>query len=142
MTEKIFIDWPTFHQDVRTLAQKIRTRQKFERIIAVSRGGLIPAGILAYELGIRDCTALNVCSYDDEQARSSQDIEISSAPLSADTQTLIVDDLSDSGRTLKLLQKSYPQAVTAVVYAKQQSLSAADIVGRQLPDRWVVFPWD
>lgn len=142
MTEKIYVSWDDFHRQVKILAQKIKESGDFDRIIAVSRGGLIPAGILAYELGIRDCGVVNVSSYDGESRRQDEEIEVSGTQPDADTRTLIVDDLADSGRTLKILRQKYPQAITACVYAKPAGQSACDIFAAAMPDRWVVFPWD
>ena len=142
MTEKICVSWDEFHRQVRNLAQKIREHGDFDRIIAVSRGGFIPAGILAYELGIRDCGVINMSSYDGESKRRDEEIEISGPLQNVSARTLIVDDLADSGRTLKILRQQYPQAVTACVYAKPEGQSCCDIFAAAMPDRWVVFPWD
>lgn len=143
MNEKIYIDWHEFHTHVKTLAEKLKSKEhKFNRIIAVSRGGLIPAGILAYEMNIRNCETINFSSYDDDYMRADEEIEIKNELFSVDSQTLIIDDLADSGRTLKILRKHYPDAYIACVYAKPKGIEAADCFVQDLPDKWVVFPWD
>ena len=59
-----------------------------------------------------------------------------------DAATLIVDDLSDSGNTIRLLRRSFPDACYVTVYAKPAGQADVDIFARELPDRWLVFPWD
>ncbi len=142
MSEKYYISWNDFHQDVKALAAKIKTAGTFNKIIAISRGGLLPAGILAYELDIRNSQAINISSYDNDESRRDEDIEIECNVSNVDEHTLIVDDLSDSGRTFRLMRRLLPRAVYAAVYVKEQGKAEADIFTRQVPESWVVFPWD
>ena len=143
MADKLYINWQEFHQDTKALAEKIRAHGKFDKIIAISRGGLIPAGILAYELDIRNSQAINISSYDTgEIRRADEDVEIDCDISDVDEHTLVVDDLSDSGRTFRLMRQLLPQAKFVAVYVKEQGRAEADIYTRQVPDTWVVFPWD
>ena len=142
MAEKSYIDWAKFHQDVKLLAQKIKSSGEYNKIIAISRGGLLPAGILAYELDIRNSQAINISSYDNNERREDDEIELDCNVGEVDGKTLIVDDLSDTGRTFRLVRKLYPQAKYAAVYAKEKGFKDADIIARRLPEQWVVFPWD
>lgn len=59
-----------------------------------------------------------------------------------DEHTLVVDDLSDSGNTCNLLRPLFPQARFVTVYAKPAGRSAVDVYAREMPDSWLVFPWD
>ena len=142
MSEKYYIDWPTFHQDVKLLAEKIKASGSYDKIIAISRGGLLPAGILAYELDIRNSQALNISSYDNDSRRADEEIEIDFNITDVNEHTLIIDDLSDTGRTFRLVRTLMPQAKFAAVYAKEKGFKDADIIARRLPEQWVVFPWD
>ena len=142
MNDKIYINWNEFQSHVKVLATKLKKQQNFNRIIAISRGGLIPAGILSYELDIRNCETINVSSYDHDSIRADADIEISGIIKNIDSKTLIIDDLADSGRTLRILRQLYPDAYVACVYAKPKGADAADCFAQELPDKWVVFPWD
>ncbi len=142
MTDKLHISWNEFHSDVKNLAEKIKKAGNFNRIIAVSRGGLIPAGILSYELNIRHCDNINIQTYDDTQQRSAEDIVVDNQLKEADNKTLIIDDLSDSGQTFRILKKIFPQACRVSVYAKPNGKKDADIFARALPNQWIVFPWD
>lgn len=142
MSEKIFITWEEFHKDTVKLAEKIKQSGTYDKIVAVSRGGLIPAGILAYELNIRNSEAINISSYDGEKQRSLQDVEISALAGDVNNRTLIVDDLSDSGNTFRLLRTRFPKARYVTVYAKPAGRREVDIYIRDMPDEWLIFPWD
>ncbi len=142
MPNKIYINWEDFHTEVKQLATKIRESGEFDRIVAISRGGLIPAGILAYELDIRNCDVINMSSYDGDVKRQDNAIEIKGLLAGINEKTLIVDDLSDSGRTLDLLHQQYPDAVRVCVYTKPNGQKSCEIYAKKLPDQWVVFPWD
>lgn len=143
MTNKLYLNWSDFHQHTKELCKKIKDSGSYNKIIAISRGGLIPAGIIAYELDIRNNEAINFSSYDNHYDRRSDDeIEISGHVGPVDEKTLIVDDLSDTGRTFQILREVYPQAKFVTVYAKKQGAPVVDINAVDLPDDWIVFPWD
>ena len=69
-------------------------------------------------------------------------IELHADLSGVDEQTLIIDDLSDSGRTFRILRGMFPKAKFVSVYAKPQGAGEVDIYAEQLPDEWIVFPWD
>lgn len=142
MTNKLYIKWDEFHQDTKKLCQKIKQSGEYNKIVAISRGGLLPAGILAYELDIRNTQAINISSYDGDKQRSLEDVEICDNVGIVDEKTLIVDDLSDTGTTFKLLRSRFPNARYVTVYAKPKGQSVVDIFSREMPDEWLVFPWD
>lgn len=142
MTNKIFIKWNEFHQDCKSLCQKIKASGEYNKIVAISRGGLIPAGILAYELDIRNSQAVNISSYDEDRQRADSDVEVFGSVGVVDEHTLIVDDLSDTGKTFHILRKLYPNAKYVTVYAKSKGQPVVDIFQKAMPDEWIVFPWD
>ncbi|MGN0913459.1 MAG: xanthine phosphoribosyltransferase, partial [Alphaproteobacteria bacterium] len=67
MTKKLYIKWDEFHNHAKELCEKIKQSGEYNKIVAISRGGLIPAGILAYELDIRNSQAINISSYDEDK---------------------------------------------------------------------------
>lgn len=142
MTNKLYISWQEFHQDAKNLAQLIKNNGEYNQIVAVSRGGLIPAGILAYELDIRNCQSINMSSYDGNDKRDDSAIELQADITGVDANTLIIDDLSDSGRTYRILREKFPSAKFITVYSKPEGASEVDICAKLLPDEWIVFPWD
>lgn len=142
MVDKLHVSWEEFHNHTKLLAEKIKVSGDYNKIIAISRGGLLPAGIISYELDIRNTHAVNISSYDGEQHRNLSDIELDIGAGEVDGKTLIIDDLSDTGTTLRLLRKAFPQAKFATVYAKPNGVDDVDIYAHAIPDKWVVFPWD
>ena len=142
MTKKLYIKWDEFHNHAKELCEKIKQSGEYNKIVAISRGGLIPAGILAYELDIRNSQAINISSYDEDKQRADEYIEIFGNVGEVDEKTLIVDDLSDTGKTFRILRRIYPQAKYVAVYAKEKGRSVVDIYARSMPDEWIVFPWD
>ena len=142
MIEQIYISWQDFHQHAKQLAQKLKTIREFNKIIAISRGGLIPAGIIAYELDIRNTQAINISSYDGEEQRKAENVVIKADIDDVDEKTLIIDDLSDTGKTFQLVRQLFPQAYLASVYAKPTGTKYVDMHAVAVPDKWLVFPWD
>ena len=142
MTNKIFLNWEELHADLRILAQEISQKGSFSKIVAVSRGGLVPAGVLAYLLDIRHVITINVSSYDKDKQQRLEMLENPEKIEQIDEKTLIVDDLVDSGQTFAFLKEFFPKATYACVYAKRRGKTLADFYAKELPDQWVVFPWD
>src|SRR5580704_13284120 len=63
--EKIFpVSWDQFHRDSRALAWRLSGAGPFNAIVCITRGGLVPAAIVARELGIRLIATVCVSSYD------------------------------------------------------------------------------
>ena len=142
MIEQVVISWEDFHRHTKALAQKIKASGEYNKIIAISRGGLVPAGIISYELDIRDTQAINISSYDGTCQRHDRDVIIKADVNNVDEKTLIVDDLSDTGKTYELVRHLFPKAKLAAVYVKPTGINAVDIYGEEIPDKWLVFPWD
>ena len=116
-------------------------------VIAVARGGLVPAGAITYALDVKLVDAINVEFYTGVEQTLADPILL--APMLdtdsiAGQQLLVVDDVADSGRTLalvmKLLRGFGAEVRSAVLYAKPQTIVAPDYVWRHT-DRWIVFPW-
>ena len=133
------ISWDEFHRATLQLAE-LCADHSFEQIIAVARGGLIPAGILARELNVRLVDTLCITSYQNEQQG---DLEILKNISGTGEGLLIVDDLVDTGNTAKLIRELLPQATLAVVYAKPQGKPYCDLyIEDTEQDTWLNFPWD
>lgn len=148
LTVKEVLTWDLFGTASRELAQVIADSDFApEIIIAVARGGLLPAGSLAYALGLKLADAINVEFYTDVHETLTDPVLL--APM-LDTEAikgkrvLVVDDVADSGRTLALvldlLREAGADARSAVLYSKSASVIAPDFVWRRT-DEWIVFPW-
>lgn len=136
------VTWDQLHRDARSLAATLLARGPFRGIVAVTRGGLIPAAIVARELSCRLIETVCVSSYDEEQSRGAQVLK---HPTVAGDGTgwLVVDDLVDSGDTARLVRTMLPGAVFAALYAKPKGLALADHWVAEVPQRtWILFPWD
>lgn len=142
MTDKIYIRWDEFHQDVKDVCEKIKNSGTYNKIVAISRGGLIPAGIIAYELDIRNCHAINIATYIGDEHRTLDRFDNLDDVGEINSQTLIIDDLADSGQTFRLLRQEFPKACFVSIYSKPAGLKEVDVYARELPDQWIVFPWD
>lgn len=143
MDDKIYISWDEFHQDVKNLCKKIKeTKQEFNKIVAISRGGFIPAGIIAYELNIRNSAVINISTYVGSKHLKLNKVNNPQSVGEVDEKTLIIDDISDSGQTFEVMRRTFPNGKFVTVYAKEKGIKQVDIFERQVPEKWLVFPWD
>ena len=134
------ITWNAFHQDVKILAQKINVA-KYQKIYAISRGGLAPACVLAHQLNIRKIETIDVVGY---QAESQlKEIQLLSEIHSDGENCIVIDDLIDSGRTINFLRPKLPKALFVTVYAKPLRKELVDFYAVEIPaDEWILFPWE
>ena len=141
------VTWDQFHRDSRALAWRLQNEGPFEACIAITRGGLVPAAIVARELNIRVVESVSVKSYDHQ----SQGIPIITKPIAADLiakakagkKLLIVDDLVDTGATARVVREMLPGAHFATVYAKPKGREMVDtFITEVSQDTWIFFPWD
>jgi xanthine phosphoribosyltransferase len=140
------VSWDQFHRDARALAWRLSAEGPFSAVVAITRGGLVPAAIVARELGIRVIESVCVASYDyDRQGEIQVLKKVSPAIIGADQGkgVLIVDDLVDTGATAKLVREMMPKAHFATVYAKPQGRPLVDtFVTEVSQDTWIYLPWD
>jgi xanthine phosphoribosyltransferase len=147
--EKIFpVSWDQFHRDSRALAWRLSGAGPFEAIVCITRGGLVPAAIVARELGIRVIETVCVVSYTHTQQGELavlKDIapEVVARGGGAGAGVLIVDDLVDTGQTAKVVRGLLPRAHFATVYAKPMGRPMVDtFITEVSQDTWIYFPWD
>jgi len=141
---ELALGWIEFHRLCRLLARMLADRGSWRRLVAVTRGGLVPAGIVAAELGIREIETVSIVSYDDRvQGDLSVVKPIDRAIAAASSEVLIVDDLVDTGRTAEAVRRLLPGAHLATVFAKPAGRPLVDtVVAEVAQDVWIVFPWD
>jgi len=136
------VTWDQLHRDARSLAAVLMARGPFRGIVAVSRGGLIPAAIVARELECRLVETVSVATYD-EEGRGTPVLLKPPSAAGDGTGFLIVDDLVDRGATAELVRALLPQAHFACLYAKPAGQRLADTWVAEVPqDTWILFPWD
>jgi xanthine phosphoribosyltransferase len=135
------ISWDQLHRDARALAWRLLDHDFYKGIIAVTRGGLVPAAIIARELDIRLVDTVCVSSYAWQEQQG--EIEVLKSIEGDGQGWLIVDDLVDTGRTAEVVRRMLPKAHFATVYAKPAGRPLVDtFITEVSQDTWILFPWD
>lgn len=138
------ISWEQFHRDAQALGEQLKAAGPFDAMIVITRGGLMTAAIVARVLRIRVIETVSAVSYD----RATQGEVKVVKPIAPDIvrmgkRLLIVDDLVDSGKTMRVVRELCPDAHVATVYAKPMGRALADtVVSEVSQDTWIVFPWE
>lgn len=148
LPEKAFpVSWDQFHRDARALAWRLAgSGQTFRGIVCITRGGLVPAAIISRELNIRLIDTVCIASYHDYVNQGDMNLL---KGINEDLKTnggegvLVVDDLTDTGKTAMEVRDMLPKAHFACVYAKPKGVPTIDtFVTEVSQDTWIYFPWD
>jgi xanthine phosphoribosyltransferase len=147
VVEKAFhVSWDQFHRDARALAWRLSAAGRFSGMVAITRGGLVPAAIVARELDMRVIETTCVASY--AQEKMQEDLKILKSVLPETARgggegLLVVDDLADTGATIKIVHAILPKAQVATVYVKPLARPFVDtFITEVSQDTWIYFPWD
>ncbi len=136
------VTWDQLHRDARSLAAMLVPLGPFRGIVAVTRGGLIPAAIVARELECRLVESVSVVAYEDEERSEPRVLKRPDAAGDGEG-FVIVDDLVDSGVTARTVRGLLPRAHFACLYAKPAGRGMAQsFVAEVAQDTWILFPWD
>ena len=115
-------------------------------MVCITRGGLVPAAIICRELNIRMIETVCIASYHDYDTQGQMKVLKGIAPEIAENGgegVLIVDDLTDTGKTAAEVRAMLPKAHFAAVYAKPKGRPMVDtFVTEVSQDTWIYFPWD
>jgi xanthine phosphoribosyltransferase len=141
------VTWDQFHRDSRALAWRLMGTGTFDAVVAIARGGLVPATIVARELNIRVVETVAVKSYDHQNQGQVKVLKEISRPVldiaKNGGKVLIVDDLVDTGATARVVREMLPGAHFATVYAKPMGRELVDtFITEVSQDTWIFFPWD
>ena len=140
------VSWDQFHRDSRALAWRLREAGPFASIVCITRGGLVPAAVVARELNVRMIETVCISSYHDYKNQGSVELIKTVAPDILKTKgkgVLIVDDLVDTGKTARVVRELLPEAHFATVYAKPMGRPQVDtFITEVSQDTWIYFPWD
>ena len=141
-TKYYTVTWDQLHRDSRALAWRLLDRAPWRGIVAITRGGLIPAAVVARELECRIVETVSVVTYDEEIRGEPQVVKTPAAAGDGDG-WLILDDLVDTGATARVVRALLPRAHFATVYAKPAGKPLVDtFVTEVSQDTWILFPWD
>lgn len=142
------LTWDGFGVATRELSRQI-VSEGFapEVVVAIARGGLLPAGAIAYGLGAKNCGALNVEFYtgigtvldNPEVLPPMLDVAYLRG-----RRVLLVDDVADSGRTLQLavelLRGEGADVRSVTIYTKPSTVIEPDFAWKAT-GQWIDFPW-
>ena len=128
------------HRDSKALAWRLLADGPFKGLIAVTRGGLVPAAVVARELDIRLVDTVCIAGYDWQDRAS---INVLKTAGHKGEGWLVIDDLVDTGRTARLVREMLPGARFGTVYAKPAGRELVDtFITEVSQDTWILFPWD
>jgi hypoxanthine phosphoribosyltransferase len=111
---KIYLSWDDINILVEDLCNTVATSGvQIKSITGIERGGLIPAVMISHKLNIPYVTKIN-------------------------KDTLVVDDICDTGETLKNMVAGY----TATLHYKKTAVFTPDFYAKEVGTEWLVYPWE
>lgn len=140
------VSWDQLHRDGKALAWRLVDKGPsggpWNGIVAITRGGLIPAAIVARELDCRLIESVSIVTYDEEERGKPSVVKMPEAAGDGEG-WLILDDLVDTGTTARVVRGLLPKAHFATIYAKPAGKPLVDtFVTEVSQDTWILFPWD
>ncbi len=145
--DEIVISWAELHRDARYLSELLHAMGEWKGIIAITRGGLVPAALIARELEIRFIDTICIASYGAggtggaEQQQGA--LTVLKGVAGDGAGFLLVDDLVDTGRTAQVAKRMLPKAHFATLYAKPAGRPVVDTCVKEFKqNKWIFFPWD
>ncbi len=134
------ISWEQLHRDAKALAWRLVDIEEWKGIVAITRGGLVPAAVIARELDIHLVDTICISSYEWQDQGG---VHILKKAQGNGSGWLLIDDLVDTGKTAKTAREMLPQAHFATVYAKPAGRPIVDtFITEVSQDTWILFPWD
>ena len=143
MSEKYVVTWDMFQMHARKLSERLLPASQWKGIIAVSRGGLFPAAVLARELGLRHIETVCIASYHDHNNQGELQVLHAAQVPEGGEGFIVVDDLVDTGNTARAIRQMYPNAKFVTVFAKPAGAELVDDYVIDIPQNtWIEQPWD
>lgn len=141
------VEWDHVYRLLLEIADRIKESEfKADVIVGISRGGLLPARILSDLLDNPHLANIKVEFYVDID--QTKEVPVITQPVSVsvkDKRVLIVDDITDSGQSFRLVWETLAQEAaevkTVTIYHKPWSCFTPDIYARET-EAWVIFPWE
>ena len=145
--DEIIISWVELHRDARHLSEMLHAKGAWKGIIAITRGGLVPAALVARELDIRLVDTICVTSYlaaeAGKEAQTRSEVKVLKGVVGDGEGYLLIDDLVDSGKTAQHVRQLLPKAYFATLYAKPAGRPIVDTCVKEFKqNKWIYFPWD
>jgi len=116
--KKVYISWDEVYEMLDIIAKKVSAKS----VSGIPRGGSLLAILYSHRYNV----------------------EYRSAPVVGDPNQLIIDDIADSGETLKLWQKEFKDSIFATLHYKNISKVKPDIFAKEIEEDygWIVYPWE
>lgn len=141
--DKTFIHWDVIYADCDQLYQRIQASgRKIHTIVAITRGGMVPAGILSQMLGVKKIDTIGISSYEDARRGTLGLIKTLHPSTVVDEGCLFVDELVDSGQTIRLIKEWFPKSLAVALYSKVDDSPIDMFIDMFDSDTWIVFPWE
>lgn len=135
--------WHEMHREATDLALRLKPLGPWAGIVAISRGGLVPAAVIARVLDIRTIETICLASYDGRIKGPVEVVKAAPAALGDGSGWLLIDDVADSGATAEAARRMLPRAHYATLYVKPAGRPFVDSFVREVAqDVWIDFPWD
>lgn len=142
-TRDLTVSWEELHRHARSLAWRLLDAGPWRGIVSITRGGMVPAAIIARELELRLVDTVCVSSYAHQRQGELTILKHATVPRDEGKGWLLVDDLVDTGRTVQACREKLPQAHVATLFAKPEGRPFVDTFIEEVPqDTWILFPWD
>ncbi len=143
------VSWENFYQLCRQLVSKLHDASfRPDMIIAISRGGCIPARILCDYLDVFDLDVIKIEHYHGVNRQKAATLRYPLSAKISGKRVLLVDDVSDTGDsfavgTRHLLSNGDPMDLkTAVLHHKTVSSYTPDFYAERVEQwRWIIYPW-
>jgi len=135
--------WHEMHREATDLGLRLRASGPWRGIIAISRGGLVPASIVARVLDLRLIVTICIASYDGDVKGELEVLRRPPAEVGDGDGWLLVDDVADSGATAAAAREMLPKAHYATLYVKPAGKPYVDTFLSEVEQAtWIDFPWD
>jgi len=143
------VSWQAFHSHSIQLAKKLHALGPWKAVVGISRGGLFPAALIARELDLRLVGVISIASYHEYQVQGKLEVLQKVSPEIIDIcgprgeGLVIIDDLVDTGLTMREVGHMYPAAHRASLYVKNMGFLHVGTSFIQVSDdTWIRLPWD
>ena len=146
---KTHVSWDDLDRLVADLADAVGSADAYDILLAVTRGGLVPAGMLAYRLGIREILVAAVEYYDDEGATAEEVVfhHFPDAALLRAQRILVVDEVWETGATMAAVvarvRAAGGEPTIAVIHYKpgRSLVTERPDAWAATTEEWVVYPY-
>ncbi len=143
--EKVYYSYDEFKDDIKYLTDKLD--KNYDCLVGITRGGLLPLLALSHALNQKEIKTVKTDLYDFDRKKDAMNLQMETN-FSKYQSILLIDDIADSGETLKqvvkAIQKQNPtlQIDTATIFYKKTSVFKPTYFVKEIEDKWIDFFWE